>query len=194
MLEVQCDMAGAQCDIARSFGSLFGQFWRLCWSHVVLKPNAMAGAQYDVARSFGSLLGCFATFEVEPRRVEVQRDMAGSHMTWRTLLTAFWGFKFLLSFHVALVANATWRAQYDVACSLLPLGRVFGALRRSHIVLAVQRDMALTPIRRGGAPTLHRLFLPHAIKSHPGLGSEVAGLYAYLVSCLLNLSARPLSA
>lgn len=54
---------GAQYDVARFFGSLFGCFGAL------EAQRDMAEAQCDVAHSFGSLLSSFAAFEVEPRRV-----------------------------------------------------------------------------------------------------------------------------
>ena len=69
-LEVQRDMAGAQCDVARSFCSLLGCFGAFeVEPRRVGGPTRHGGAQYDVARSFRSLLGCFGPFGTEPRRV-----------------------------------------------------------------------------------------------------------------------------
>ena len=70
VLEVQRDMAGAQCDVARSFCSLLGCFDAFgAEPRRVGDPTRHDGAQYDVARSFRSLLGCFGPFGTEPRRV-----------------------------------------------------------------------------------------------------------------------------
>ena len=111
-MEVQHDMAGAQCDVARSSCSLLG-----CFAAFGLEPRRVGaptrhgGGQYDVTRSFCSLLGCFGLFGLEPRRVGGPTR------------------------HGALPMRRG-------ALFLLPFGLFCRFLRRSHVVLEVQRDMA----------------------------------------------------
>ena len=105
----------------------------------------MAGSQYDVTRSFCSLLGCFATFEVEPRRVGGPTRHGGD--------TIRHGALFLLPFGLFCRlwggatsrwrSNATWRGPNTTWRALsAPFWAVLPPLGWSHVALEVQRDMA----------------------------------------------------
>ena len=113
-MEVQRDMAGAQCDVARSFCSFLGSF-----GPFELEPRRVGGSTRhggDPMRRGALFLLPFGLF---------WRLGGGATSRWRS--NATWR-----------GPNATWRTLFD------PFWAVLDPLGRSHVVLEVQRDMAGT--------------------------------------------------
>ena len=114
MLEVQRDMAGAQCDVARSFCSFLGSF-----GPFELEPRRVGGSTRhggDPMRRGALFLLPFGLFW---RLGGGATSRWSSNATWQR-------------------PNTTWRARFTLFLGVLePLGS-------SHVVLEPQRDMAGT--------------------------------------------------
>ena len=129
-------------------------------SHVALEVQRdMAGSQYDVARSSCSFLGSFGPFELEPRRVGGSTRHGGDPMRRGALvLLSIWGIGLFLARATSRWRpnatwqrpNTTWRTRFP------PFWAVLTPLRRSHVVLEVQRDMvgAQCDVARSFCPLL----------------------------------------
>ena len=114
MLEAQRDMAGAQYDVARYFGSLLG-----CFATLEAEPRRVGG----LTRHGGGPMRRGARFLL-PFGL-FWRLGGGATSCWR--FNATWR-----------GPNATWRARFTLFLGVLePLGS-------SHVVLEPQRDMAGT--------------------------------------------------
>ena len=141
-------MAGAQCDIARSFGSLLGSFGAFGLEpRRVGSPTRHGGGPIRRGALFRLTFGLFC--HLGGGATSCWRSNAtwrAPNTTWRTLLTRFLGDLVPLGWsHVALEGqrdmagpNATWRALFA------PFWAVLDPLGRSHVVLEAQRDMAGT--------------------------------------------------
>ena len=120
MLEVQRDMAGAQCDVARSFCSFLGSF-----GPFELEPRRVGGSTRhggDPMRRGALFLLPFGLFwrlgGGATSRWSSNATWQGPNTTWRTLFALFWAVLVPLRWsHVVLEAqrdmvgaNATWRA------------------------------------------------------------------------------------
>ena len=127
---------------------------------------------------------CHSTMESEvgePRRVRGPTRHGGGPMRRGALfLLPFEGIRTLGARATSRWrANATWRGPNATWRALFaPFWAVLAPLRRSHVVLEPQRDMAHSQCDVAGPHTiLHRLFLGRLTqKSHLRTKSEVAGL------------------
>ena len=148
MLEVQRDMAGPQCDVAHSFGSLLSSF-----AAFELEPRRVGGptrhgggpirhgALFLIPFGLFCHLGGGATSCWKPNTT-----WRRANTTWRTLLTRFLGDLVPLGWrHFAL------EAQYDVVRSSCSLLGCFGALEAEPRRVGGPTRHGSLPIRRGGA-------------------------------------------
>ena len=132
MLEAQRDIAGYQCDAARSFCSLFG-----CFGAFEVEPRRVGGS----TRHGGGPMRRGALFLLPfglfcrlwggaTSRWRPNATWRTPNTTWRTLFAPFWAVLPPLGWsHVVL------EAQYDVARSNTILHRIFLGLltQKSHL-------------------------------------------------------------
>ena len=178
MLDAQHDMAGSQCDVARSFCPLFGGFGAFG-----VEPRRVGGTTRHGALflpPFGAIRLLWARATSRWRPIATWRT---PNTTWRTRFAPFWAVLPPLGrSHVVLEGQRDMAgSQYDVAHSFYPLFGGFGPLE-------LDPRRVGGPTRHGGGP-MRRDALFHLLsgcfgafvwalqqKSHLRTISEVAGL------------------
>ena len=173
-MEVQRDMVGAQCDVARSFCSFLGSFGAFeVEPRRVGGPTRHGGGPMRRGVLFVLPFGLFwHLWAGDTSCWRFNATWRGPNTTWRARFTLFWAVLVPLRWsHVVLEAqrdmvgaNAMWHAL------LAHFWAVLAPWRRSHVVLEAQRDMAHSQYDVAGPITiLHRLFLGTSTHKKPPL-------------------------